>query len=247
MALHRCDAMAGPLLTPRGISFEVDGRRILDRLDLTVAEREIHALIGTNGSGKSTVAFVVMGCEGYLPLEGDIRFAGRLINGLPLHERARLGITLACQEPARFEGITVRDYVRVGSARIDAAAALQMVGPPPADYLDRMADRALSGGQRKRLEIAAVLAQAPRLAILDEPTAGIDLLSRDEIVHVIRAFKDGGGTVLLITHQDEVARIADTASQLCGGRIVASGDPGEVIEHYPARRCARCDGQQCAP
>jgi Fe-S cluster assembly ATP-binding protein len=188
-----------------------------------------------------------MGCEGYAPLEGDIRFAGRPIDGLPLHERARLGITLAWQEPARFEGISVGDYVRVGSPHVDVAAVLEMVGLAPADYLDRMADRTLSGGQRKRLEIAAVLAQAPRLAILDEPTAGIDLLSLDEIVRVIRGFKDGGGTVLLITHQEEVARIADTVSELCGGRIVASGDPPEVIEHYKARRCARCDGQRCRP
>jgi Fe-S cluster assembly ATP-binding protein len=239
--------MDAPLLSLHGVSFEVDGRRVLDRLDLSLAEREIHALIGTNGTGKSTVAFVVMGCEGYAPLEGEIHFAGRLINGLPLHERARLGITLAWQEPARFEGISVRDYVQVSSERVDVAAMLDRVGLAHAEYLDRMTDRTLSGGERKRVELAAVLAQAPRLAILDEPTAGIDLLSLDEIVHVIREFKDRGGAVLLITHQEEVARMADTVSELCGGRIVASGDPAEVIEHYKGRRCARCDGQRCRP
>jgi Fe-S cluster assembly ATP-binding protein len=223
-----------PLLALRGVSFAVDGRRILDGLDLSVAAGEIHALIGANGSGKSTLAFLVMGCEGYTPVAGEIRFAGHRLDPLPIHERARLGLTLAWQEPARFEGVTVRDYLALGHRAIDPAAALAMVGLVPAAYLDRLADRTLSGGQRKRLELAAVLAQAPRLAILDEPTAGIDLLSRDEIVGVIQAFKERGGTVLLITHQEEVARIADTASELANGHVVASGRPDAVIDHYRA-------------
>jgi ABC-type dipeptide/oligopeptide/nickel transport system ATPase subunit len=116
VALHRCDAMDGALLTLRGVSFEVGGRRILDRLDLTVAEGEIHALIGINGSGKSTVAFVVMGCEGYL--------------------RARLGITLAWHEPARFEGIIVRDFDLAAEvsgeaidARVTVRAGLRVANP----------------------------------------------------------------------------------------------------------------------
>lgn len=111
---------------------------------------------------------------------------------------------------------------------------LAMVGLAPAEYLDRMADRTISGGERERLEIATVLAQAPRLAILDEPTAGIDLLSLDEIVRVVRAFRDGGGTVLLITHQEEVARIADTAlgarrRTSRGVRRRARGDCKEIV------------------
>jgi Fe-S cluster assembly ATP-binding protein len=233
------------LLEVRGVSFRVDGKTILDGLDLAIAEREIHALIGTNGTGKSTLAFVIMGCEGYAPTSGEIAFAGRVINGLPLHERARLGITLAWQEPARFEGISVKDYVALGDARIDPRQYLRRVGLAPEAYLDRLADRTLSGGERKRLELAAVLAREPRLAILDEPASGIDLLSIHGIVDVIHAFKEHAGSVLLITHQEEVARIADVASLLCGGRIVATGGPDEVIARYTGRRCTRCDGTEC--
>jgi len=231
------------MLEVRGVSFQAHGRRILEGLDLTVVEREIHALVGANGTGKSTLAFVIMGCEGYAPTSGEIVFAGRVINGLLLHERARLGITLAWQEPARFEGIALRDYVTAGGGSIDPGACLRRVGLAPDEYLDRMADRTLSGGERKRLELAAVLALRPRLAILDEPASGIDLLSMGAIVEVIRAFKEQGGSVLLITHQEEVARIADTASQLCDGRIVATGSPADVIARYTGRRGGRRDGE----
>ena len=85
----------------------------------------------------------------------------------------------------------------------------------------------------------------PRLAILDEPAAGIDMLSISQIITVIRTLKENGGAVLLITHQEEVAAIADSASQLCNGRIIFSGDPAHVIEHFRGRTCVRCDGEVC--
>jgi len=233
------------LLEVRGLTVRANHRRILEGLDLTVAEREIHALVGTNGAGKSTLAFAIMGCEGYAPAAGEIVFDGRAIEALPMHERARLGITLAWQEPARFEGIVVRDYITLRRLAVDARECLARVGLAPEQYLERQADRTLSGGERKRLELAAVLALRPRLAILDEPTAGIDLLSLGAIVDVIEAFKAQGASVLLITHQEEVARVADRASLLCGGRTVATGRPDEVIARYTGRACARCDGREC--
>jgi len=186
-----------------------------------------------------------MGCEGYAPGAGDILFEGRCINALPIYERARLGITLAWQEPARFEGLSVRDYLSLGRNRVDVGDCLQRVGLSPADYLDRKVDKTLSGGERKRIELASVLALAPRMVILDEPTAGIDLLSIHEIINVINSFKRQGSAVLLITHREEVTRIADRASQLCGGRIVCSGDPGSVAASYQGRACRRCDGMEC--
>jgi Fe-S cluster assembly ATP-binding protein len=106
-------------------------------------------------------------------------------------------------------------------------------------------DKTLSGGERKRIELASVLALAPRLVILDEPTAGIDLLSIGEIIGVIRTFKAQGAGVLLITHREEITRIADRASQLCGGRIVCSGNPEIVAANYRGRACLRCNGEEC--
>ncbi len=236
---------ADTLLAVRNLSLSLGGQPILDEVNLVVAPGEIHALLGANGAGKSSLAYAIMGCEGYTPNTGDILFAGERINELPLHERARCGITLAWQEPARFEGLAAHHYLALGGTRVDAARCLDQVGLAPREYLFRPVDKTLSGGERKRIELAAVLAMQPRLAILDEPVAGIDLLSLDEIVGVIEALNRAGAAILLITHQENVAAHAHRASQLCGGRIVRSGGTAEVIEHYKARRCQRCNGQEC--
>lgn len=233
------------LLEIAGLFFRLPARPLLEGIDLGLAAGEILALVGTNGTGKSTLAYLIMGCEGYRPERGEIRFDGRRIDALPLFERARLGISLAWQEPARFEGLSVRDYLSLGRNKADVEDCLQRVGLSPADYLSRQVDKTLSGGERKRIELASVLALAPRLVILDEPTAGIDLLSIREIINVIGSFKRQGSAVLLITHREEVTRIADRASQLCGGRIICSGDPGSVAASYQGRACRRCDGREC--
>jgi Fe-S cluster assembly ATP-binding protein len=204
-------------------------------------------LLGTNGCGKSTLAYLILGCGGYRPSSGQIIFAGNRIDSLKIHERAQLGITLAWQEPARFEGISVADYLSLGQQKTgDLFEYVIRVGLSPEQYINRMVDKTLSGGQRKRIELASVLALKPRLAILDEPDSGIDMLSVKEIVDVIYSFKEFQASVLLITHREEIARIADRASQLCGGRIVFSGSPSEVAEHYKTRRCIVCDGNQCS-
>jgi Fe-S cluster assembly ATP-binding protein len=234
------------LLEIRNLCFRIDQKKILDELSLAISEAEIHVLLGTNGCGKSTLAYLILGCEGYFPSSGEILFAGKRINTLKIHERAQQGITLAWQEPAKFEGISVIDYLRLGATNDKPGDYLKRVGLHPEDYLNRMLDKTLSGGQRKRIELASVLALKPKLAILDEPDSGIDLLSVQEIVDVIYSFKDFQASVLLITHREEIARIADRASQLCGGRIVFSGSPSEVAEHYKTRRCTVCDGNQCS-
>jgi Fe-S cluster assembly ATP-binding protein len=232
------------LLELRRLSFKARGRYILRDLELSLKEGELHALLGANGTGKSTLAYIIMGCEGYRPQGGEIIFAGRRINHLPLHERARLGISLAWQEPARFEGLSIREYLGLGKA-LSAEQCLGMVGLEPAVYLERPLDRTLSGGQRKRVELAAVLALAPRLALLDEPDSGIDMLSLRDIAKVLRRLKDWGSTVLLITHRKEVARVADRASLLCAGRVVFTGAPPETAWHYTHRGCPLCDGRRC--
>jgi Fe-S cluster assembly ATP-binding protein len=232
------------LLEVTGLSLALGGHRLLDRVDLDVAAGELHALLGANGAGKSSLAYAVMGCAGYQPATGYVRFAGEDITALPIHERARRGLALAWQEPVRFEGLSVADYLAIGAEAGDAARCLREVGLAPADYLARPLDKTLSGGERKRIELAGILALKPRLAILDEPGAGIDFLSQDEISRVILALTRQGA-VLLITHQEALASGADRATQLCGGRVVCQGKPAAVIENYKARRCRRCDGETC--
>ncbi|WHZ27809.1 MAG: Iron-sulfur cluster assembly ATPase protein SufC [Nitrospira sp.] len=165
---------------------------------------------------------------------------------LKMHERAKLGVTLAWQEPARFEGVTVLEYLTLGRSEFNPEPVLMQVGLDPDRYLNRRVDKALSGGERHRIELASVLSMKPTLAILDELAAGIDMLSITHIINnVIRALKENGGAILLITHQEEVAAIADSASQLCNGRIIFSGNPAHVIEHFRGRTCVRCDGEVC--
>jgi Fe-S cluster assembly ATP-binding protein len=237
--------MASPLLDIRNLTFEVSRRVILDRLDLTIEPQEIHALLGANGSGKTTLAYLLMGCEGYRPSAGTVLLDGTDLLPLKMHDRARLGLTLAWQEPARFEGVTVREYLTLGKPDCDPEPALRQVGLDPERYLNRRLDKALSGGERHRIELASVLSMKPKLAILDEPAAGIDMLSINHIIDIIRALRTAGGSVLLITHQEEVALIADRASQLCAGRIIFSGNPREAVDHFRGRACVRCDGEVC--
>lgn len=233
------------LLEIDDVTFVVGDKPILSGLSLAVEPGEIHALLGTNGTGKSTLAYLVMGCGGYRPTAGHILFDGRVINDLGIYERARLGITMAWQEPVRFEGISVHDYLTLKHRDTDASALLSMVGLQPERCLHRMVDKSLSGGERKRVELASLFALQPRLAVLDEPDSGIDMLSIHDIVNVIHAFKERGTSVLLITHREEIALIADRASQLCFGKIVCSGTPEKVAEYYKERRCLVCDREVC--
>lgn len=236
------------LLEVDNVVFAANGRigsPILDGLSLTVEAGEVHALLGTNGTGKSTLAYLIMGCEGYRPASGSIRFDGQEISSLRIHERARLGITMTWQEPVRFEGISVADYLTIRDREADAGKLLELVGLNPSLYLSRMVDRSLSGGERKRIELASIVSLRPKLAILDEPDSGIDMLSTNDIVNVMDACRRSGTAVLLITHREEIALIAGRSSQLCNGRIVCSGNPERVAEHYKSRHCLTCNGVEC--
>ena len=226
------------------ISLVKEGRKILHDINLEVEKAEIRSILGVNGTGKSTLAYVIMGLSGYEPTTGRIEFQGEDITTLPISERARRGITLAWQEPARFEGLTVSEYLEVGRRHASHTAlrpgeCLEKVGLDPGKYLRRAADVNLSGGERKRIELASVLAMGPRLAILDEPDSGIDALSIQNIVDVIRTFSRTGTAVLLITHHEDVAAIADRASTLCGGTVLKTGDPASIARFF-RNHCREC-------
>lgn len=235
-----------PLLGIKNLTYTAGDKKILDEFSLSIESSEVHALLGTNGTGKSTLAYVIMGCEGYKPASGEIIFNGRDIHDLRIHERAQLGITMAWQEPVRFEGINVRNYLTLKSTETNPSMYLEMVGLHPELYLHRMVDKSLSGGERKRIELASILALHPKLALLDEPDSGIDMLSTQDIINVISVFKKNGSSVLLITHREEISLIADKASQMCRGKIVCSGNPEKVAEYYKSRKCLICDGEVCA-
>jgi len=231
------------LLTVEGLTLRRAGYDVLRGVTLTVRHGEMHGLLGLNGSGKSSLAYALMGCAGYRPEAGVIQFDGRELNGLTITERARLGLTLAWQEPARIEGLTVERYLAAGmrERREDRMkAALEAVGLHPARYIRRTLNSSLSGGERKRIELAAVYAMQPRLAILDEPDSGVDVLSLADITELIRRMAAERTAVLVITHRDELTEACDVASLMCEGTITVTGTPGDVRSHY-RNRCRPCD------
>jgi Fe-S cluster assembly ATP-binding protein len=228
-----------PLLQVENVWIDRTGAEILRGANLVVYPAEVHLLLGLNGSGKSSLAHALMGSARYRPARGRILFDGQDITDLSVTERARLGITLAWQEPARFEGLLIGDYVALGMdppSREGVEEALRAVALAPAAYLGRPVDQSLSGGERKRIELAAVYAMRPRLAILDEPDSGIDVLGVEEVAALMRGMSAAGTAVLLITHRDEMATVADRASLMCGGSIIRSGQV-EDVRAYFARRC----------
>ncbi|MDY7079281.1 MAG: ABC transporter ATP-binding protein [Chloroflexota bacterium] len=227
------------LLNVENVWVERPGAEVLRGVNLTVSRGEVHTLLGLNGSGKTSLALTLMGASGYRPEQGRILFDGQDITALSVTERARLGLTLAWQEPARFEGLLTADYLALGMrkpSRERIEEALAAVALSPMAYMSRAVDSALSGGERKRIELAAVYAMQPRLAVLDEPDSGIDVLGIEEITALLRRMSEGGTSVLMITHRDEMADIADAASLMCGGAVVSTGTPAEVREYF-AQRC----------
>ena len=229
------------MLQIQDLSLNLNGRPILRGINLRIPKGEIHSILGANGTGKSTLAYVLMGL--YRPTSGRIIFEGEDITDLPVSERARRGITLAWQEPARFEGLTVGEYLRLsrekGGGSLFPEKCLERVGLHPSLYLSRPVDQTLSGGERKRVELASVLAMEPKLAILDEPDSGIDAPSLDYVMDVIRTLAKGGSSVLLITHHEQVAGIADRASSLCAGMILKTASPEEVVRFF-RNHCLEC-------
>lgn len=233
----------GYLLQVEDLHLQRQEQVILRGVTFGIAPRQVYALLGRNGSGKSSLAYTLMGCAGYVPSAGRIFFNGQDITQFSITGRAKLGLTLAWQEPARFEGLKVKDYLALGMrepTRERVEKALLAVDLPPLTYLERTVNDALSGGERKRIELAAVYAMQARLAILDEPDSGIDVLSLDDIARLIRRLTDEGTAVLLITHRDEMVPAADVAALMCAGEILRVGEPQTVREYY-ARRCRPCE------
>jgi len=222
------------LLKVENLSLIRGERRILKGINLSISRGEIHALLGINGVGKSSLAYCLMGLSGYEPDEGKIYFEETDITNISLVRRAKLGITLSWQEPTRFEGLTVRDYLFLSSKdkRNSLDEILSRVALKSRLYLKREMNQDLSGGERKRIELASVYAMQPKLAILDEPDSGIDMLSLQRIMDFILSLKERGASVLLVTHREEVIEVADAASLMCEGEIVKSGDPKLVRDYF---------------
>lgn len=230
------------MLRVENLFLNLNGKPIIDGLSLDVDKGEIHGVLGENGTGKTTLAYLIMGANGYQATEGRIMFEGQDISGLSVSQRAKKGISLAWQEPARIEGLGVRDYLNLSGNNPGIEQikhCLLMVGMEPERYLDRDVDSTLSGGERKRIELASIIAMQPKLAILDEPDSGIDIVSLPSILDGIVEMNKQGASVLLITHSEQVVEIAHRVSVMCAGRILRTGKPEETCSWFK-ENCKSC-------
>jgi len=231
------------ILEVRDVTLELGGRKVLDGLSIDFWEGHIHALCGPNGAGKSTLAGVIMGLSGYTSIQGDILFEGQSIRGLSVDERARRGLTLAWQEPARFEGLPVHKFIASGAkdkSRERVEEALRRVGLEPALYFKRKVDKTLSGGERKRVELASILAMEPKLVLMDEPDSGIDVEALERIIETLKLLKSRGTTIVLITHSLAVLRQAEHAFLMCSGRMIDKGNIDRIAGYFE-NKCLPCN------
>jgi Fe-S cluster assembly ATP-binding protein len=231
------------ILSVKNLSLAFNGKRILDDLSIDFWEGHVHAVVGPNGAGKSTLAATIMGLKGYSRFDGDILMDGESIRDLPLDGRAKRGITLAWQEPARFEGLPIRDFLRAAAAdktEDNLRSTMVKVGLDPNEYLDRAVDKTLSGGERKKVELASILAMKPRVALLDEPDSGIDIESIERIFDAVRMLKADGTTVILITHSLAVLNNAEHAFLLCRGQVMDKGEISKIRKYFEDN-CLACD------
>ena len=235
----------------KDLVFEVqddDGRsakRIIDNLDLTIADDQFVVITGPNGGGKSTLAKLIMGIE--KPTSGKILFNGEDITETSITERARMGIGYGFQQPARFKGMKVKKLLDIAAGKklpmLSCNEYLSKVGLCSASYLTREVDKSLSGGEVKRIEIATMLARDPKLAIYDEPEAGIDLWSFDRLTETFRDIHAarGGRSIVIISHQERIIQLADTIVLLKDGRVEDQGSCEEILPKLGfAKRTGSC-------
>ena len=206
---------------------------ILNDVSLKIGERFV-AITGPNGSGKSTLAKLIAGI--LTPTSGKILFDGEDVTQLSVTERARRGISFAFQQPVRFKGITVKNLVSLAAGKKigmnEACSYLSEVGLCARDYIDREVDASLSGGELKRIEIATILARGTRFSVFDEPEAGIDLWSFQNLIAVFeKMYRKVQGSILIISHQERILNIADKIVVIAGGRVDREGTREEVLPH----------------
>lgn len=223
------------MLELKNISFQAEDEgkeiEILRDVNLTLEDQFV-AVTGPNGSGKSTLAKIVAGI--LTPTEGQILLDGVDITEKSITERAKLGIGFAFQQPVRFKGITVKDMLSIAAGRETAVSEvcsmLSEVGLCARDYVNREINASLSGGELKRIEIAMLMARKSKVSIFDEPEAGIDLWSFQNLIRVFeKMHEEIQGTILIISHQERILNIADQIVLLADGRIEKVGSREEIM------------------
>ena len=224
------------MLTLENVSFEVQAEKgqkeIIRNMNLTIDDRKFVVITGPNGGGKSTLAKLIAGIE--KPTAGKIYFNGTDNTEMSITERANMGISFAFQQPVRFKGIQVLDLIRLAAKKnlsaADACQYLSEVGLCARDYINREVNGSLSGGELKRIEIATVLARGTKMSVFDEPEAGIDLWSFQNLIQVFERMREKtDGSILIISHQERILNIADEIVVIADGSITSQGPKDEIL------------------
>jgi len=243
------------MLDIKNLHVQVDGKTILNGLDLNIGEGETHALFGQNGSGKTTLLLTIMGFPHYRVTKGRILFKKKDITRMPINQRADLGIGLSFQHPPAVHGVKLRDVVEIaakhGSRTFDIDEVAEKIHIPPT-FLTRDVNLGFSGGEVKRTELLQLLAQNPDLALLDEPDSGVDLENIELVGETINKLlerdkrsRERRKAGLIITHAGGILQIvkADKAHVLVDGQIACSGNPGELLHdicELGYEECVKC-------
>ena len=223
------------------VSVNDDEKDILRNVNLDFLKGKIYVITGPNGSGKSTLVKLIMGI--LLPTEGKIVFNDKDITNLKIDERAKLGIAYAFQQPVTFKGLKVKDLLNIASNKENdfntLCDYLSKVGLCAKDYINRSLDDKLSGGELKRIELAMVLARNALVNIFDEPEAGIDLWSFENLTKV---FKELKSTTIIVSHQTKILEIADTVILLKNGMVEKIGKYSEIKPFINSDTCGKLRG-----
>jgi lipopolysaccharide export system ATP-binding protein len=228
-------------LAAKGLRKAYRGRWVVDDITLDISPGEIVGLLGPNGAGKTTTFYMMVGLV--RPDSGKVSLGDREITMEPMYRRARMGVAYLAQEPSSFRRLSVEDniWLILEALGVDAREARKRIDDLLADFglAEMRAQRAetLSGGERRRLEVARALATEPTFILLDEPFAGIDPLAVLELQRIIRRLKSLGIGVLITDHNvRETLKITDRAYIIKDGKIFATGEPVDLSENRDVRR-----------
>lgn len=226
------------------VSYEIDNKKILNNINVKF-DSSFTVITGPNGSGKSTLAKIIMGI--IKPTSGKILYNGEDITNWSIDKRAKEGISFSFQQPVKFKGLTVHDLINISSGQeletCDACNILAQVGLCAKEYINREIDNSLSGGELKRIEIASVSVRNSKVTIFDEPEAGIDLWSFNNLIKIFKDLRDKNNSkTIIISHQERIINIADKIILLDSGKvkeIKSKSELGDVIELTP---CCKIGG-----
>ena len=234
------------MLELKNICFERDNKKILKNINLKLENDKFYVITGPNGSGKSTLAKIIMGIN--KQDSGQVILDGKDISNLPINARANIGIGFAFQQPVNFKGITVYDLIKLSAGKDitkkEACDILSKVGLCAKEYVDREINSSLSGGELKRIEIATVAVRNSKLTIFDEPEAGIDLWSFNNLIKIFEDMREKTkGTTLIISHQERILDIADKVILLNNGEIEKIGESKDLMKNIiPKTNCCKLGG-----